>query len=802
MLRTDSLQLPPAAGIALLSLCLGAVPVACLAAERDKSADGWVYGVAAREAADEAAAQQEYVDIGVLGRQRRSSSPSTTTPTPALTISETGEGVVVAFIDTGIDLDHPEFSGRVLPGTCIGDPSTKCAGDAALGADNNGHGTHVAGIVGAANDGVGATGVAPGASLLPVKVLDARGNGSFDDVAAGITYAATHGADVINMSIGGSSSSPVLLTALQGAAPTAVIVAAAGNGGKRLPPAYPAAYATAADVVGSMIIVGSVDANNRISNFSQTPGNGGCTSTGGGQVCFKDVFLVAPGRNIYSTYPDDTYARLSGTSMATPYVAGAAALVLSAAPYLTPQQVVSILLNSATDLGSRGVDKVYGHGLVNPGAALQPLGGASIATSGVTTNSYVSSGQLGISSLSGPIGYGVRHSNIAKSAVFFDAYGRDFHTDVTRSVASGDVSLSGVVASVGHSSRGVSAFGDGYAVSGFVADDPASAIETAGFADTPQIELQDVVVTARFGEGTTLAMGHNAMFGTHFDKLGLASSEAYDGLFVSASALNSPYLALTSEADYAASSFELGDGVSLALGHAEQRADANSPFNDGVLSVQELVDLANSDPAHLRSASNTSVALSWQVAPWAIVGLNADHTQEQNSILGSSEAGALALIGNAETKSVGVGARVNLGDDWVASASWSQGTTNASPSVGSLFQGVSQIDSSAYGVAMSKLGVLWDGDSLGFAVSRPLHVTRGSALMTLSTGVTENREIVYSTERVALASATPETNYEIGYATLLGQGVTLQGSTLYQQDVAGEAGRDGIAAFAMLRANW
>src|SRR5690606_29724071 len=132
-----------------------------------------------------------------------------------------------------------------------------------------------AGIVAAAANAKGNTGVAPGASLLPVKVLDAGGSGSYAAVAAGISYAAATGARVINMSLGGSSPSSTLLPPLQQAASTAVIVAAAGNSGNAYSPGYPAAYATQPGVAGSMIIVGSVNAKNKISSFSQTPGNSG-----------------------------------------------------------------------------------------------------------------------------------------------------------------------------------------------------------------------------------------------------------------------------------------------------------------------------------------------------------------------------------------------------------------------------------------------------------------------------------------------------------------------------------------------
>jgi hypothetical protein len=350
--------------------------------------------------------------------------------------------------------------------------------------------------------------------------------------------------------------------------------------------------------------------------------------------------------------------------------------------------------------------------------------------------------------------------------------------------------------------RNVTAFGEGYAVSGFVSDEAPNAIETAGFASTNEPQLSDVVVTARFGEDTTVSVGHNANFNAHFDELGLAASEAYDGLFMSASALNSPYLGLTSDADYAAGRFEIADGFALSIGHAEQRADGEAAYSDGVLSLEEMFGLAESDPTHLRSAANTAAAVSWQLAPWAMVGVNVGHTDEQNSVLGSSEAGALALVGDAQTASFGFGARVNLGDDWVGSASWSEGTTDASPAMGSLFQSLSQVESEAYGMAISKLGIFGDGDSLGLSVSRPLHITSGSALMTLSTGVTDTREIIYSTERVALASATPETDYELGYTTKLGDGLMLQANALYQQNAGGEADQNGVAAFTTLKANW
>jgi subtilisin family serine protease len=384
--------------VLMLGACL--LPLGAQAAPVETSS--WYFGSATEAVTEEVPAEfwlVNYDDVTTLARVPKKKTPKTPPPppppppTPPSTPNNTGAGVLVAVVDTGIQLTHPEFAGRIATGgTCFGG-TTACAGTAAQGNDDQGHGTHVAGIIAAAANGTGTTGVAPGASLLAVKVLDSNGSGSYTAVAQGITYAAQSGARVISMSLGGASPSSTLIAPLQTAATSAVIVAAAGNSGNALAPGYPAAYATTSGIAGSMIIVGSVNGSNQISSFSQTPGNGGCAASGGVTRCFKDVFLVAPGESIRSTYLNSGYAYMSGTSMATPYVSGVAARVFGASPFLTNKQVVEILLASATDLGAVGTDAVYGRGLVNLTAALAPLGSQTIATAGSTTGEASGSGQ-------------------------------------------------------------------------------------------------------------------------------------------------------------------------------------------------------------------------------------------------------------------------------------------------------------------------------------------------------------------------------------------------------------------------
>ena len=246
-------------------------------------------------------------------------------------------GVVVAVLDTGV-APHDELDGALLPGRNF----TTSPGGATDTTDRHGHGTHVAGTV-AADAGSGVEGVAVGAKVLPVKVLGDTGYGSSTWISGGIVWAADQGADVINMSLGGRHSSTVYDAAVAYArSKGASVVAAAGNDNTSatfMPAAAPG-------VIG----VSATDQNGAKASFSN-------------YGSYIDV--AAPGVGIVSTYPGDDFAGMSGTSMASPHVAGVVALMEAAAPAITPDQVQQALTASATDLGVTGRDDVYGYGQVD-----------------------------------------------------------------------------------------------------------------------------------------------------------------------------------------------------------------------------------------------------------------------------------------------------------------------------------------------------------------------------------------------------------------------------------------------------
>jgi len=272
-----------------------------------------------------------------------------------------GAGVKVAIVDSGVEAAHQDLAGSVLPGKDYIDPG----GDGRT--DPNGHGTHVAGIIAAhVDNGLGIVGAAPGVRILPVRVLDANGGGDASNVAEGVIWAADHGARVINLSLGGGKSAGIE-QAIQYANSKGDVVLAAGgnNGASGNAPMYPAAYPEA-------IAVAAVDSDLSHPAFGNT-GN------------YLDV--SAPGVGIVSLWGTSptAYADASGTSMATPYASAEAALIIAASPGLSAARVKQIMESTATDLGAGGDDPVFGHGLINPEAALlasqpHPVGFAAQGT--------------------------------------------------------------------------------------------------------------------------------------------------------------------------------------------------------------------------------------------------------------------------------------------------------------------------------------------------------------------------------------------------------------------------------------
>ena len=317
----------------------------------------------------------------------------------------------VCIIDTGYNLGHND-----LPGTNNG--LTGNANNSAVGNwynDGNGHGTHVAGTIAAYDNTQGVVGVYPGVNMHIVKIFDDNGNWTYaSDIIDGITQCQNAGANVVNMSLGGGGSSSAEGSAMQGFVDDGMLlVAAAGNDGNSTK-SYPASYS-------AVMSVAAVDSNENHASYSQYN---------------SAVEIAAPGSSVYSTYPDNSYATLNGTSMATPHVAGAAALVWSYFPQCTNTQIRSALNATAKDRGTSGRDNYYGYGIVKVSNAVDYLN-----TNGCDgTGSGGGTGGGGVEPVSGQL------SNLSGTSGAWDRYTWDIPSGVSTmtvriSGGSGDADL-------------------------------------------------------------------------------------------------------------------------------------------------------------------------------------------------------------------------------------------------------------------------------------------------------------------------------------------------------------------------
>ncbi|MDN4493979.1 S8 family peptidase [Ureibacillus aquaedulcis] len=258
--------------------------------------------------------------------------------------SNQGEGIVIAVIDTGIETDHPDLQDQIIDGKNF---TSDYEGDPNIFEDNNGHGTHVSGTVAASLNNEGVVGVAPKAKILSLKALTGEGSGNYEWIINAINYAVEwRGPEqervrVISMSLGGPVDVPEMHKAIQNAVSQDIsVVVAAGNEGDNSEDtfeySYPGKY-------NEVIQVGAVDHNLKLAPFTNTN---------------EEIDLVAPGVEVVSTYPGKKYASLSGTSMATPHIAGAIALliILSEKEFgrsLSEVEIYAQLIKRTLPLGNR-----------------------------------------------------------------------------------------------------------------------------------------------------------------------------------------------------------------------------------------------------------------------------------------------------------------------------------------------------------------------------------------------------------------------------------------------------------------
>jgi thermitase len=319
---------------------------------------------------------------------------------PAAWDAALGNDVVIAVLDSGVDAAHPDLQGKLLPGWNFWDNDANTS-------DVYGHGTKVAGAAAAAgNNGVGVTGVAWNAKIMPVRVSDTAGYTYWSTVASALYWAADHGAKVANISYSVQGSKTVQAAAQYMRGKGGVVVNSAGNSG-----AFDASAAH--DALISVSATGAGDTRASWSSFGNY------------------VDFAAPGVGIWTTVKGGSYGSVSGTSFSSPITAGVVALMMSADPSLTPMAIEDILKSTAVDLGTPGFDQYYGFGRINAAGALQRVAGV-VPTPPDTIAPSVTITAPGPGSVSGAVAVNVSASdNVAVSKVELYANGGLVATDMT-----------------------------------------------------------------------------------------------------------------------------------------------------------------------------------------------------------------------------------------------------------------------------------------------------------------------------------------------------------------------------------
>jgi subtilisin family serine protease len=641
-----------------------------------------------------------------------------------------GRGITIGIVDSGIDLNSPEFGSRISPA------SADVAGARGL-QDPDGHGSYVAAIAAASKNDSGMHGVAFNSTLLiarsdsPGSCASTEGCDHNDnDIARGVDLAVNNGARVINMSLGGSPPNARLTQAMNRAAQAGVVlVFSAGNDGRTAQGANPDDFPLAAiqnpTTQGLTIAVGSYSAStNAISDFSNRGGTG------------AQWFLLAPGERIFTRDLDGTNVLVSGTSFAAPHAAGALALLMEAFPTLTGRQAVDLLLRSATDLGAAGTDPTNGRGLLNLAAAFRPQGPTAVAGAKEPAAVSVTTGNL---TLGTPFGSGSQLGNALGGVTFLDSYGRAFTADF-------GPSLNRLTPRLG--TRDWLSYDQERAAS-TVAQGPVSLFMTGrsgGMALPTRPDetkrLSNVKAHASVALTPTLRLGFAQGFGA-FD---LAGSDRQAGRFITGSsrwgfgAGQSTTQTLDLGFDWR------GWNVSAAAAWGENRRAINPGEARQSLRSRDVV---------ARAARGGE---TWRA------GVTLGLVDEDGSVLGSLGTSGLTLGTGATTMVFGADGRWALSPHVSIGAQLLGGRTQIEAGRASLISQVDGLWLSSGALDISATHLFGFGDSLALRVSQPLRAEAGTALLAVPVSYDYwTGDAGYDQRRASLAADGRELAFELSY---------------------------------------
>lgn len=682
----------------------------------------------------------------------------------------TGRGVRVAVIDSGISLDHPEFAGRIDRSASV---DIVTGGRSTL-EDRNGHGSHVAGIVAANVDGAGMRGVAPDATLVAIRadlrdasICNNPGCGYFDsDVAAALDHARRNDVDIVNLSIGKDGAiSGAYRKALERIVDSgALVVVAAGNSSLNQPLA-PGRLANSSDIRGGMLVAGAVNRRNAI--FRQTNKAGDVAP----------YFLVAPGVNVYSTFRDEGYQRLTGTSMAAPHVAGAAAVVKSAFPSLSMKEVGEILVRTADDLGATGTDQTFGRGLINLERALQPIGRQQVAVGNDVDGQRFAIEDSRLS-LGTAFGDALSGNTTLTQGMVLDAYDRPYRANFKRLIQQSGGALDFESRLLDkRSTRSV----------------PVNALSPIGIdAHLSFSEVPDRPIT---GSPRARMLSDQGSEGPAFERLALRAFEnsqgsATLGLGFAPSAVGATPRAVGTQGLFL-------DGDSL-LAPTDAIVDRGSGAKFQFSATDDLVvHVGVLDSVGLRTETDNDDGLPGRLATVGAdyrfsdsIDLQVSYAflDEAESLLGSNASGAFAFDDGAAShlSTARLGYRPIVDLELFAQAT--VGFSQMSDDTG-LLRDWSAVRSDAFALGVIAADVAAEGDRVGLVVGQPLRVSSASATLDMPVARTTGGQVQRVQEQVGLTPSGRELRVELAYQRTLAEQDTL-GTWLMLQH---EPGHDATA---------
>jgi hypothetical protein len=306
-------------------------------------------------------------------------------------------------------------------------------------------------------------------------------------------------------------------------------------------------------------------------------------------------------------------------------------------------------------------------------------------------------------------------------------------------------------------------------------DLPAS---SSGPQDLLRNPLDEVTGTLFLTDGLSLTSGFNVDVGRVLDRYA-PSADSFDGLFYSASALGSPYSALSSGGSFIGLNMGWADGLNFTFGHVSSAPGLNRYLLN---SRSAFAALGGRLPYDARFTNSVLAGMTWNFAKWGGLGFSASRTAERGGVLGLSN----SRVGAARTTALGVTAHVGFGGGWVTTASYSEGSTQLDLRPGALAPDAS-LHGESYGVALSKHGLFSKNDALGFAFARPAP--------NFNSGLTENsNDLQFFGRDKLFSSAAPETDIEFGYKTeFFGDAVALQANVSYQMNQGGQTGNNPVS---------